>query len=101
MLAEVPGSELTGHASRRLPGSASFVFPGRSGESILLDLERRGVVCSSGSACAAGSDEPSHVLTAMGYPAEVAQTAVRFTFGRTTTHDQLDEVVQHLIAATR
>lgn len=100
VLAEVPGSELTGHASRRLPGSASFVFPGRSGESILLDLERRGVVCSSGSACAAGSDEPSHVLTAMGYPAEIAQTAVRFTFGRTTTHEQLDGVVEHLVAAT-
>lgn len=101
VLAEVPGSELTGHASHRLPGSASFVFPGRSGESILLDLERRGVICSSGSACAAGSDDPSHVLTAMGYADEVAQTAVRFTFGRTTTHDQLDEVVEHLIAATR
>ncbi len=101
VLAEVSGSQLTGHASERLPGSASFVFPGRSGESILLDLERRGVVSSSGSACAAGSDEPSHVLTAMGYPAEVAQTAVRFTFGRAVTADQLDEVVDHLVSATR
>jgi len=97
VLAEVPGAELTGHPERRLPGSASFVFPGRSGESILLDLERRGIVCSSGSACAAGSDEPSHVLTAMGYDREVAQTAVRFTFGRTTTEEQLDDVVTALI----
>ncbi len=87
--AEVPGAGLTGHRTQRLPGSASFVFPGRSGESILLDLERRGIVCSSGSACAAGSDEPSHVLTAMGYDREVAQTAVRFTFGRSTTEDDL------------
>jgi len=47
---------------------------------VLLELERRGVVSSSGSACAAGSDEPSHVLIAMGIPAEVAQTTVRFTF---------------------
>jgi cysteine desulfurase len=86
---EALGGELTGHRTRRLPGNASFVFPGRSGESILLDLERRGVVCSSGSACAAGSDEPSHVLTAMGYNREVAQTAVRFTFGRDTADDQL------------
>jgi cysteine desulfurase len=99
VLAEIPGSELTGHAGHRLPGSASFVFPGHSGESILLDLERRGVVSSSGSACAAGSDEPSHVLTAMGYAAEIAQTAVRFTFGRTTTAEQLDEVANHLIEA--
>ena len=93
---EVPGAELTGHRVERLPGSASFVFPGRSGESILLDLERRGIVSSSGSACAAGSDDPSHVLTAMGYPDEVAQTAVRFTFGRTTTTEQLDRVADEL-----
>ena len=90
VLSEIPDAELTGHRTERLPGSASFVFPGRSGESILLDLERRGVVCSSGSACAAGSDEPSHVLTAMGYDREVAQTAVRFTFGRATTSEHLD-----------
>lgn len=96
VLAEVPDAELTGHVTERLPGSASFVFPGRSGESILLDLERRGVVCSSGSACAAGSDDPSHVLTAMKYAAEVAQTAVRFTFGRTVTAEQLDEVAAAL-----
>jgi len=96
VLAEVPEAELTGHRNHRLPGSASFVFPGRSGESILLDLERRGIVSSSGSACAAGSDEPSHVLTAMGYPAEVAQTAVRFTFGRSTTTEQLDLVADEL-----
>ncbi|MCW2770059.1 MAG: cysteine desulfurase [Aeromicrobium sp.] len=98
VLAEVPGAELTGHPVHRLPGSASFVFPGRSGESILLDLERRGIVSSSGSACAAGSDEPSHVLTAMGYPAQIAQTAVRFTFGRSTTADELDRVADELAA---
>jgi cysteine desulfurase len=96
VLAEVPGAVLTGHPRQRLPGSASFVFPGTSGESILLDLERHGIVSSSGSACAAGSDDPSHVLTAMGFPAEVAQTAVRFTFGRATTAEQLDAVADEL-----
>jgi cysteine desulfurase len=95
------GGQLTGHRTQRLPGNASFVFPptdqrSRSGESILLDLERRGVICSSGSACAAGSDEPSHVLTAMGYPAEVAQTAVRFTFGHDVTEGQLEETASIL-----
>jgi len=93
---EAVGGELTGHRTQRLPGHASFVFAGRSGESILLDLERRGVVCSSGSACAAGSDEPSHVLTAMGYDRQVAQTAVRFTFGRETTDEQLTEAAMVL-----
>ncbi len=80
VLATVPSAELTGDPVHRLPGTASFTFAGTSGEAVLLELERRGVVSSSGSACAAGSDEPSHVLTAMGIPAEVAQTAVRFTF---------------------
>jgi len=92
------GGELTGHRTQRLPGNASFVFPGRSGESILLDLERRGVVCSSGSACAAGSDEPSYVLTAMGYDREVAQTAVRFTFGRGVADTDLDVAVDAIAA---
>ncbi|WP_022886239.1 cysteine desulfurase family protein [Glaciibacter superstes] len=87
----VPGAQLTGDSVHRLAGSASFVFPGTSGEAVLLELERRGVVCSSGSACAAGSDDPSHVLLALGYPAEVAQSAVRFTLSQTTTTDELSE----------
>lgn len=99
VLAEVPGAELTGHRNHRLPGSASFVFPGTNGETILLELEARGIVCSSGSACAAGSDEPSHVLTAMGYESPVAQTAVRFTFGRTTTAEDLDTAATELVRA--
>lgn len=96
VLAEVPSAVLTGDPAHRLPGSASFVFPGTSGESILLELEARAIVCSSGSACAAGSDDPSHVLTAMGIAAEIAQTAVRFTFGRTTTDDDLDAAADQL-----
>lgn len=80
VLAAVPTARLTGDPVHRLPGTASFTFAGTSGEAVLLELERRGVVSSSGSACAAGSDEPSHVLIAMGLPPEIAQTAVRFTF---------------------
>ena len=85
VLGETPSARLTGHRTERLPGTASFVFPGTSGEAVLLELEQRGIVCSSGSACAAGSSEPSHVLTAMGLSADVAQTAVRFTLGAGTT----------------
>lgn len=84
VLQSTPFARLTGSVSSRLPANASFVFPGTSGEAVLLELERVGVICSSGSACAAGSSEPSHVLTAMGIGAEVAQTAVRFTFSPTT-----------------
>ncbi len=89
VLSTVLSAQLTGHESERLPAHASFVFGGTSGEAVLLELERRGVVCSSGSACAAGSDEPSHVLTALGMPTDLAQTAVRFTWARSTTAEQL------------
>ncbi|WP_345764067.1 cysteine desulfurase family protein [Diaminobutyricibacter sp. McL0608] len=81
VLARVPQAALTGHPVRRLPASASFVFPGTSGESVLLELERRGIVSSSGSACAAGSGEASHVLLALRFEEEIAQTAVRFSWG--------------------
>ena len=100
----VPGAVLTGDPVDRLPGTVSFVFPGTSGEAVLLELERDGVVCSSGSACAAGSDEPSHVLTAIGIPAELAQTAVRFTLGAETTADEIDEAgasVARAVSAVR
>jgi cysteine desulfurase len=88
--AAVPGAIATGHPVHRLPGTVSYVFPGTAGEAVLLELERRDVIVSSGSACAAGSDEPSHVLTAMGVEAEVARTAVRFSFGADTTADDVD-----------
>ncbi|UTT54802.1 cysteine desulfurase family protein [Microbacterium maritypicum] len=87
VLESIPEAVLTGDAVHRLPGTASFTFAGTSGESVLLELERRGVISSSGSACAAGSDEPSHVLLACAVSPEVAQTAVRFTFGRVPLPD--------------
>jgi cysteine desulfurase len=95
----VPGAVLTGHPTERLPSVASFCFPGTSGESVLLELERQGVVCSSGSACAAGSDAPSPVLTALGIPAEVAQTAVRFSFDSAVSATDLDEAARAVEAA--
>jgi cysteine desulfurase len=92
----VPDALLTGDAVHRLPGSASFCFPRVSGESILLELERRGIVCSSGSACAAGSSDPSHVLLALGLDPETAQTAVRFTLPVTITAEELETAARAL-----
>jgi cysteine desulfurase len=99
VLATVPDAVLTGSPTDRLPASASFCFPGTSGESVLLGLEAKGIVCSSGSACASGSDEPSSVLVAMGIPPEIAQTAVRFTFSADTTADELREAARELRVA--
>ncbi|OYC95049.1 cysteine desulfurase family protein [Microbacterium sp. Yaish 1] len=87
VLDTVPGARITGDPERRLPGLASFTFAATSGEAVLLELERRGIVTSSGSACAAGSDEPSHVLTAMGMGPDDARTAVRFSFDRAAPPD--------------
>ncbi|GAB3850462.1 cysteine desulfurase family protein [Nesterenkonia populi] len=95
---QVPGARLTGHRTRRLRGHASFVLAGRSGESVLLDLERRGILCSSGSACDAGSADPSPVLLAMGVEPELAQTAVRFTFGPDTADADLERTARALAA---
>ena len=101
VLEAVPGTILTGHPEQRLPSIASFCFPGLSGESVLLELERLGVVCSSGSACAAGSDAPSPVLTALGISAEVAQTAVRFSFPANVTEAGLQEAAAAVESAVR
>ncbi len=99
VLASLPAAVLTGHRMRRLPHVASFCFPGTSGESVLLELERRNIICSSGSACAAGSDEPSPVLCAMGVERAVAQTALRFSFAVDVTQDQLSTAGQELVEA--
>lgn len=98
VLSTVAAAALTGDAVNRLPGTASFTFAGTSGEAVLLELERRGVISSSGSACAAGSDEPSHVLLACGVPAEVAQTSVRFTFAREELAEDAPERLAALVA---
>jgi cysteine desulfurase len=92
VLSGTPVARLTGHPTERLPRHASFLFPGRSGEAILLELERRGVVSSSGSACAAGRSDASHVLLALGHSEDDARSAVRFTWGSTTTSAELTAV---------
>ena len=95
----LPEVALTGHPTDRLGGHASFVLGGVSGESVLLELERRGVISSSGSACHAGSDEPSHVLTAMGIERELAQTSLRFTWAASINPADLDLAADALISS--
>lgn len=99
ILASVPGAMLTGSREHRVANHASFCFPGTSGEGVLLELERAGVVVSSGSACAAGSDEPSHVLVALGIDPAVAQTSVRFSLDGSTPRAEIDEAIQRTAQA--
>ncbi len=100
MLADVSGCSMTGHPSERLPGHASFVVEGVSGESLLVALDAAGVAASSGSACAAGKDEPSPALLAIGIAPELAQTALRFTLSDAIDLDVIDRVVRVVAAET-
>ncbi|MFN3974578.1 MAG: cysteine desulfurase family protein [Dehalococcoidia bacterium] len=92
----VPGAILNGHPTRRLPNNAHFCFPGVEGEPVLLGLDMEGIYASSGSACSTGSLEPSHVLTAMGLPPDIARSSVRFTMGRDTSEEEIERVLRVL-----
>jgi cysteine desulfurase len=92
----VPGAQLTGHPTERLANSASFVFRGADGESILLNLDQEGIFASSGSACTAGSLEVSHVLKALDLPTELAAGSLRLTTGLKTTDAEIDTVLEVL-----
>ncbi len=104
----IEGAHLNGHPTRRLPGNVNFSFEGVDSESLLMALDFQGVAASSGSACTSGSLEPSHVLAAIGLPAEIAAGTVRLSLGRGNTEAEIDalahvvpEVVGSLRAATR
>lgn len=96
ILSRIPDVELTGHPTQRLPNSASLVFHGIEGESILLNLDLMGVAASSGSACTSASLEPSHVLMAMQLPVEVCHGSLRLTLGKDNTQEDVDYVVSIL-----
>jgi cysteine desulfurase len=93
ILASIPGASLTGHPTRRLPNSASFVFEETDGESILMDLDQHDICASSGSACTSGTLEVSHVLTALGLSDELARGSVRLTSGRATTAEDVERLL--------
>lgn len=94
LLEAMPGVELTGHPENRLPGHASFVVPGAVGDEMVFALDLAGVAVSTGSACTAGSPEPSHVLAAMGYAPDVARGALRITLGRENTEEELAAAIE-------
>ena len=88
----VPRAQLTGDPSRRLPGHASFIVPGVTGEAMLVDLDARGIACSSGSACAIGRHEIPSTLLAMGVEPQVAKSALRMTFRDPLTREEIERI---------
>ena len=99
--AKLPRAVLNGHRQQRLPGNVNFSFPGISGESLLMNLDMAGIAASSGSACAAGSLEPSHVLLAMGLDPELARSSLRISLGRGNTAAEIEYLAEQLVAIVR
>ncbi len=97
-LLALDGVRLNGPPSERLPGNVNVSFRGADSESLLLALDLQGVAASSGSACTSGSLEPSHVLAAIGLDPETAAGTLRFSLGRWTTREEVDEVLAILPA---
>jgi cysteine desulfurase len=87
---------LNGHSTKRLPGNVNICFEFIEGESMLLNLDMKGVAASSGSACTSGSLEPSHVLLAIGLPPEIAHGSLRLTLGKDNTEEDIDYVLDIL-----
>jgi len=90
------GVELSGHPKERLASILSIVARDTDGAAVVIKLDLAGVAASVGSACTTGSTDPSHVLTAMGYPDDEARGSLRLSLGRTTTDAEIDEAV-HLV----
>lgn len=87
---------LNGHPENRLPNNVNVSFEFIEGESLLLDLDRLGIACSSSSACTSDTDEPSHVLLAISVPTVLARGSMRFSIGRWTTEDDINYVLSVL-----
>ncbi|MFH0863053.1 MAG: cysteine desulfurase family protein [Candidatus Altiarchaeota archaeon] len=87
---------LNGHPTRRLANNANFTFKAIEGESLLLRLDAKGIYCSTGSACSSQSLEPSHVITAIGLPAEESHGSLRMTVGHETKEEDIDYAVEVL-----
>lgn len=92
----IPNVTLNGSRENRIPQVVNMSFAGIEGESIVVSLDLEGIAVSSGSACTSGAVEPSHVLTAMGVDPVIAQGAIRFSMGRSTTREELDYVLEKL-----
>lgn len=95
----LPDLVLVGHPTRRLPGHLAWCVPGTESEPLLLRLDERGVLVSSGTACGEGADEPSEALLACGIPPVLARGAIRVSFDAVTTDDELAEAATLLVDA--
>jgi cysteine desulfurase len=100
VLERIEGVRINGDAVNRLPNTSNLSFEGIDSEAVLMLLDQRGLCCSAGSACTAGSLHPSHVLKAMGFSDDRARSSLRFSFSRFNTPDEIEKALELLPAVT-
>lgn len=93
-LLKIPGASLNGHTTKRLPNNVNMRFAGKNAESLVVQLDMKGICASTGAACVTGASEPSHVLEAMGRTAKEAEENIRLSLGRTTTREDVEQAIQ-------
>ena len=93
LLQRIPQSRVNAATAPRTPNTTNILFPGVDGEALLIALDLKGLSCSTGSACSSGAVEPSHVLTAIGLTPAEARSSLRFSLGRHTTRQEIDDVL--------
>lgn len=98
-LDKIDGADFNGSREHCLPGTVNYSFRGVNGEALLSLLSNEGICCSSGSACSAGSLEPSHVLLALGLSHETAQSALRFSLCEYNTMDEVQTIITKVTEA--
>ena len=103
LLQSIPNAYVNRSVEHRVPNTSNVTFSFAGGESMVIALDLKGVICSTGAACSSGAIEPSHVLTAIGLSPAEARTSLRFSLGRHTTAEEIDfalgvipRVVEHL-----
>ena len=94
LLERIPQVRLNGHPTQRLPNNVNISVASVEGESLAVSLDLEGIAVSTGSACSSEAMEPSHVLTAMGVPVELARGSVRFSLGKKNTDEEIDRVLE-------
>ena len=93
----IPYIKINGDMEKRLPGNSNISFRFIEGESLLLNLDLKGICASSGSACTSGSLDPSHVLLAIGLPHEIAHGSLRISIGKYNTKEEVDYLIENLV----
>jgi cysteine desulfurase len=101
LTAALPFVEVVGAGAARLPNTSNLAFVGLNRQALLMALDQAGIACSSGSACASGSSEPSPVLLAMGLKKEVLEGSLRFSLGSTTTARQIEDACRRILLACK